>query len=1008
MNSTDTVTPLGRWCARVSGVLTRWPKAAILTWLAIAAITNVAWPQLGSVIERQAPPSLPPDAHSVQLFSAMAHAFDEQGAQNSAVIVIDGPDTNAKTRQQLHSVLALKLAAAKPDVLSVSDPLADARTRSAAVSKDGRVSLLTVRLRGDPGSPATAESVATVREITAQTLAGSGLRGYVSGPPGSVADTFVTTTNALAKITAATGVLIAVILLVVYRSVVTALIPLVSLGLGIGTARGLVSGLGTLGMPVSANAEALMTVVVIAVGIDYSVFLISRFHERVREGASPEDGIVSASAAIGPVILASAATVIAASVAIAFAKLRPLASMGPMLAVGVATGCVCALTLTPAVLTVAARRGYGLPKPERAQAYWERVGRAVVARPFRMLGTALALLGVLAGMSALMNPGYDDRAALPSTAESNRGFALVARNFAPNVLYPQFLLIQSDKDVRTPEGLADLEQLAGRVAQLPGVSAVRGITRPDGHKLTEATIAWQMGQLGNKVADSSAAVTKYKPQLDNLTAAARLIQDEFAGTPLPDFDRLVATMPAMLSASDQAIALLDRYKPLIQQMAKSKALLDQADFAMAHMDEWAHTAQQVSHTLRPIIDGLEHFPWCAVTPDCAKLLPQLKQLQTLSDGEVFAELVALRDAMQQATGGQPISQSIQEMTSLFDQMSTIVGGTDLASITAAAGKFVDLYPQLKAMGLTDFPEMSRMVNELTGTSSGMFDALGQMADYLQKLSREAASPAASGFFMDNTILQNPDFKTAAKMFISPDGRTVRYLVESTEDPYSAESRALVDRIDETAASALPNTSLQGATVGLAGFPAVVTDLQHYFSRDLRTVVIATLLVVFLILALLLRAVVAPIYLLITVGLTYLSALGAGVLVFQVILGDHLFWWVPMITFILLVAVGADYNLLLMARLREETGESYREGVVRTVASTGSVITSAGMIFAASMFGLIAGGLGFMTQMGFVIGFGILLDTFVVRTLVVPAIAMVLGRYSWWPSTVHRRAQAHRR
>ncbi|MCE5289820.1 MAG: MMPL family transporter, partial [Nocardiaceae bacterium] len=145
----------------------------------------------------------------------------------------------------------------------------------------------------------------------------------------------------------------------------------------------------------------------------------------------------------------------------------------------------------------------------------------------------------------------------------------------------------------------------------------------------------------------------------------------------------------------------------------------------------------------------------------------------------------------------------------------------------------------------------------------------------------------------------------------------------------------------------------------------------------------------------------------TVALTYLSALGAGVLIFQIILGQQVFWWVPLLAFILLVAVGADYNLLLMASLREETNSSYREGVVRTVASTGAVITSAGMIFAASMFGLIAGGLGFMTQIGFIIGFGILLDTFLVRTVVVPAIATVLGRYSWWPSSVGGRHSAPR-
>ena len=105
---------------------------------------------------------------------------------------------------------------------------------------------------------------------------------------------------------------------------------------------------------------------------------------------------------------------------------------------------------------------------------------------------------------------------------------------------------------------------------------------------------------------------------------------------------------------------------------------------------------------------------------------------------------------------------------------------------------------------------------------------------------------------------------------------------------------------------------------------------------------------------------------------------------------------PLLSFIILVAVGADYNMLLISRLREESANNIRVGVLRTVASTGSVITSAGLIFSASMFGLMVGSIATMVQMGFIIGCGLLLDTFVVRTLMVPAIATLLREASWWP------------
>uniref|UniRef100_UPI00036EB759 MMPL family transporter n=1 Tax=Jongsikchunia kroppenstedtii TaxID=1121721 RepID=UPI00036EB759 len=132
-------------------------------------------------------------------------------------------------------------------------------------------------------------------------------------------------------------------------------------------------------------------------------------------------------------------------------------------------------------------------------------------------------------------------------------------------------------------------------------------------------------------------------------------------------------------------------------------------------------------------------------------------------------------------------------------------------------------------------------------------------------------------------------------------------------------------------------------------------------------------------------------------LTYLAAIGLGVLVFQQLLGQEISWAIPAMTFTLVVAVGADYNMLFISRLREESVRGTRIGLIRTVHHTGSVITSAGLVFAAAVMGMMAGSLLQMAQMGFIIGCGILLDTFVVRTLMVPAIAQAFGKASWWPN-----------
>jgi len=120
-------------------------------------------------------------------------------------------------------------------------------------------------------------------------------------------------------------------------------------------------------------------------------------------------------------------------------------------------------------------------------------------------------------------------------------------------------------------------------------------------------------------------------------------------------------------------------------------------------------------------------------------------------------------------------------------------------------------------------------------------------------------------------------------------------------------------------------------------------------------------------------------------------------VFQFMLGQELSWSVPGLAFIVLVAVGADYNMLLISRLREESSHGIRSGVIRTVGGTGGVITSAGVIFAASMLGLVFGNVATMVQAGFIMGAGLLVDTFLVRTTMVPALAVLVGQANWWPS-----------
>jgi RND superfamily putative drug exporter len=164
---------------------------------------------------------------------------------------------------------------------------------------------------------------------------------------------------------------------------------------------------------------------------------------------------------------------------------------------------------------------------------------------------------------------------------------------------------------------------------------------------------------------------------------------------------------------------------------------------------------------------------------------------------------------------------------------------------------------------------------------------------------------------------------------------------------------------------------------------------------MRLVMLVVLGAVFLILAVSLRALIAPLFLLGSVVLSYGAALGLTVLVWADLLGHPIEWFLPVMTFVILVAVGADYNLLVMARIREETRD--RAGIAKALVSTGAVVTSAGLIFAGSFVALLASPLTGIAEAGFTVAVGLLLDTLVIRTLIVPAAAMLLGPTTWWPN-----------
>jgi RND superfamily putative drug exporter len=243
---------------------------------------------------------------------------------------------------------------------------------------------------------------------------------------------------------------------------------------------------------------------------------------------------------------------------------------------------------------------------------------------------------------------------------------------------------------------------------------------------------------------------------------------------------------------------------------------------------------------------------------------------------------------------------------------------------------------------------------------------------------------------------------AEGLYVSPDGRTVQF--ETGLRAGDASTTAAMNAIPAVRATAAAVMHDIGALdYGVGGQAPAIYDISSISNSDLLHVIPIAIVVIGILLALVMRSLVAPLYLIVSVGLSYLAALGLSVLLFVDLAGDGgLVFFLPFLMFIFLLALGEDYNILVMSRIREEAQLlPLREAVSRALVATGTTVTSAGLVLGGtfSVFAIVGAqqGSSQFRDVGAGLALGVLMDTFLVRTLLVPSTVILLGRWNWWPS-----------
>lgn len=911
----------------------------ILGWLVTIAVLNVTVPQLETVGQIQAVSMSPDAAPSMISMKHIGKVFEEGDSDSAAMIVLEGQRPLGDAAHAFYDQMIGRLQADTTHVQSLQDFWGDPLTATGAQSSDGKAAYVQVKLAGNQGESLANESVEAVKTIVERLAPPPGVKVYVTGSAALVADQQQAGDRSLQVIEAVTFTVIIVMLLLVYRSIITSAIMLTMVVLGLLATRGGVAFLGfhrIIGL--STFATNLLVVLAIAAATDYAIFLIGRYQEARGLGQDRESAYYTMFGGTAHVVLGSGLTIAGATFCLSFTRLPYFQTLGVPLAIGMVIVVAAALTLGPAIIAVTSRFGKLLePKRMARVRGWRKVGAAIVRWPGPILvgAVALALVGLLTLPGYRTN--YNDRNYLPADLPANEGYAAAERHFSQARMNPEVLMVESDHDMRNSADFLVINKIAKAIFAVEGISRVQAITRPDGKPIEHTSIPFLISMQGT----SQKLTEKYN---QDLTA------------------RMLEQVNDIQSNIDQ----MERMHSLTQQMADvTHEMVIQMTGMVVDVEELRNHIADFDDFFRPI---RSYFYWekhCYDIPVCW----------------------SLRSVFDTLDGIDVMTEDINNLLPLMQRLDTL-----MPQLTAMMPEMIQTMKSMKAQMLS-----------MHSTQEGLQDQMAAMQEDSAAMGEAFdASRNDDSFYLPPEVFDNPDFQRGLEQFLSPDGHAVRFIISHEGDPMSQADIARIAKIKTAAKEAIKGTPLEGSAIYLGGTAAMFKDLSDGNTYDLMIAGISALCLIFIIMLITTRSVVAAAVIVGTVVLSLGASFGLSVLIWQHILGIELHWLVLAMAVIILLAVGADYNLLLVARLKEEIHAGINTGIIRAMGGSGSVVTAAGLVFAFTMMSFAVSELTVMAQVGTTIGMGLLFDTLIVRSFMTPSIAALLGKWFWWPQVVRQR------
>lgn len=910
----------------------------IFFWGLLAVTTNTFMPQVERVAEELAGPMVPHYAPSQRALLHIGEKFQESNSTNLTMVVFEANRQLGDQDHRYYDDLMRRLQNDTKHVQYVMDLWGKPFTAAGAQSVDGKCTYVLLRLAGDIGQIQANQSVDAVRDIIKKDTPPPGLKVYVSGAAPLASDTLAIANASLNNVTIVTIILIVVMLLLVYRTPSTLLVPLLGVLIEMLVAKGVVSTLGHYGY-IELSSFAVNIVIALTLGAGTDYgIFLMGRYHEARQAGESRED----------------------SFYIAYKGVAPII-IGSGLTI--AGACYC--------LTFARLNYFHTMGPAVAITMLFTIAAAMT------LGPAVLTVGSLFGM-------FDPRT-------STKGL-LYRRIGASVVRWPVPILAASSAVVM--------------------IGAIFVPTYRQNYDDRQYQPAGAPANLGFQAADRHFPKSK-------LFSEMLMVETDHDMRNSADFISLDRVAKALIRLHGVA---------MVQGMTRPLGrALEHASIPYLFTTQGSGNGQQLpfnreqnsntdaqaeiqAHSVAVLRKEIGFFQ--KVSDELHQTVLTVEDLQRVSE-EMNEEVSNLDDFFRPIKSyfywekhcfDIPICWAFRSLWDTIDHIDHLAEDINQAriSLTEVDKAFPQIIAQLKATADDTEALQLKLVNSY-GSADLQSIQTDQTFDDLINVGNDFdRSRSDDYFYIPHEGFDNEDVKTGMKLMMSPDGKAARFIVTHEGDAMGPEGVEHVEQFPDAIKTILKETSLAGARVYIGGSGSNDKDIKQYAMSDLLIAAIAAFVLIFLIMMFITRSLVAALVIPGTVAFSYAGAFGLSILFWQHLVGLHLHWLVLPLTFIILVAVGSDYNLLLINRVKEELHGGIHTGLIRALGSTGGVVTSAGLVFAFTMLAMLTSDLRTIGQVGSTVCIGLLLDTLIVRSFVVPCILRILGPWFWWPTLVRSR------